>query len=76
MSATILVPDLVAAHGYACQRSKRKDGCERLRWTICRTCGWWGDLWEGDQPPLTDAGHVCDPEAVARRNEARRRADD
>ncbi|MBM0226834.1 hypothetical protein [Micromonospora sp. ATA51] len=74
-TTTAPAPDLVQAHGFACRRSGRGKGCELLRWTTCRTCGWWGDLWEGDQPPLTDAGHVCDPADLERRNRLRRRTD-
>ncbi|MGW3610583.1 hypothetical protein ACWD6N_11945 [Micromonospora sp. NPDC005163] len=69
---TAPAPDLVQAHGHACRWSGRGKGCEVLRWTMCRNCGWWGDLWDGDQPPLTDGAHVCDPADVARHEHTRR----
>lgn len=69
---TALVPDLVQAHGHACQRFGRGKGCHQLRWLQCRTCGWWGELWDGDQPPLTDATHVCDPADAERHQRTRR----
>jgi hypothetical protein len=72
---TAPAPQLVAAHGFACRRSGRGKGCEVVRWTQCRTCGWWGDPWDGDQQPLTDAAHVCDPADVERRNHVLRRTD-
>ncbi|MDG4796913.1 hypothetical protein [Micromonospora sp. WMMD1082] len=68
----VLVPDLVLAHGHACQRSGRGKGCQLIRWSRCRTCGWWGELWDGDQPPLSDAEHACDPDAAARYQQTRR----
>ncbi|MGI5151358.1 hypothetical protein ACQEVC_34180 [Plantactinospora sp. CA-294935] len=58
--------DLVEMSGWACQRSGRGKGCARLLWHECRTCGWHGDLWDGDQPPMTDLAHVCDPVDVDR----------
>ncbi|ROT27229.1 hypothetical protein [Micromonospora sp. HM5-17] len=64
---TAPAPELVALSGMACQRSGRGKGCTRLRWHECRTCGWSGDLWDGDQPPVTDFAHVCDPADVERR---------
>ncbi|MEH1014627.1 hypothetical protein V6U90_16135 [Micromonospora sp. CPCC 206060] len=60
--------ELEATGGWLCQRSGPGKGCEPLRWSQCRACGWHGELWDGDQPPLLDAGHVCEPAAVERRN--------
>jgi hypothetical protein len=60
MSATTL-PYLDIATMTACARSGPGRGCVTLRYSTCRRCGWTGELWDGDQPPLTDAAHTCPP---------------
>ena len=65
-ATAVPVADLVELSGHACVRAGSGRGCYQLRWMSCRTCGWSGSPFDGDQPDLLDLAHVCAPADVER----------
>lgn len=60
MSTVMTPPVVVQRSAMLCRRSGAGRGCTRLRWHACTACGWTGEPFVGDQPPL-DLGHTCTP---------------